>query len=182
MVCIVTDLMWIRLGNDFFLKPLVQLKNDTIFDLDDSKRRVLVLSVGFRYVPSEDKPTIWRMELVATPNIPLVAKILFSDRNRVDLDWSSGTFAWRYRNKPSLQRTVAIGPYHPSPYVAAEAFYLSQYQKWSTTALYAGCLFPITERFQLDPYYVHQNITSKQPNQQLNQFGLILKVIVGSKK
>jgi len=40
--------------------------------------------------------------------------------------------------------------------------------------LFAGGLFPLRRHFELDPYYEHQNITGKRPNQQLNQFGLIL--------
>ena len=51
--------------------------------------------------------------------------------------------------------------YHPGPYVSAEVFYESQYQKWNTTALYAGCLLPLSKHFQFDAYYEHQNITSK---------------------
>jgi hypothetical protein len=43
-------------------------------------------------------------------------------------------------------------------------------------ALYAGCLLPLSKHFQFDPYYEHQNITSKKPNQQLNQLGLILNM------
>jgi len=46
-------------------------------------------------------------------------------------------------------------------------------RKWTTTALYAGCLFPVGKHFEFDSYYEHQNITNKRPNQQLNQFGLI---------
>ncbi|HXY52665.1 MAG TPA: hypothetical protein VEI01_24685 [Terriglobales bacterium] len=46
--------------------------------------------------------------------------------------------------------------------------------KWSTTALYASCLFFVRKHFEFDPYYEHQNITGERPNQQLNQFGLIL--------
>src|SRR5215469_14378574 len=49
---------------DFFLKPLVRLKEVTAFDLDDSKARPLLFSVGFRYVPSPDKPHVERLELV----------------------------------------------------------------------------------------------------------------------
>jgi Protein of unknown function (DUF2490) len=161
---------------DFFLKPLLRLKNVTIFDLDDAKSRPLLVSVGFRYLPSPDKPTVYRVELVATPRLPLFAKILLTDRNRADLDWSAEPFTWRYRNRVSLERAITIGSYHPSPYASAEAFYESQYQKWSTTALYAGCLFPIRKHVEFDPYYEHQNITSKHPNQQLNQFGLILNL------
>jgi hypothetical protein len=161
-------------GFDFFLKPLVRLKNITAFDLDDAKSRPLVLSVGFRYVPSPDKPHLERMILAATPHFPLFAGILLTDRNRADLDWEKGQFTWRYRNRVTLERRTAIGSYHPAPYVSAEAFYESQYHKWNTTALYAGCLFPVGKHYEFNPYYEHQNITSKRPNQQLNQFGLIL--------
>jgi len=161
---------------DFFLKPLVRLKKIATFDLDDSKSRPLQLSVGFRYVPSPDKPHVERMIVAATPRWPLVAKILLTDRNRADLDWSKNQFTWRYRNRLSLERRVSIGSYHPAPYVSAEVFYQSQYQKWSTTALYAGCLLAVGKHFEFDPYYEHQNITNKRPNQQLNQLGLILNL------
>jgi hypothetical protein len=161
---------------DFFLKPLVRLKEVTAFDLDDSKARPLLFSVGFRYVPSPDKPHVERLELVATPHLRLFAKILLSDRNRADLDWSKDQLTWRYRNEVTLERRFAINSYHPAPYVAAEVFYQSQYSKWTTTALYAGCLLPLGKHFEFDPYYEHQNVTNKRPNEQFNQFGLILNM------
>jgi hypothetical protein len=161
---------------DFSLKPLIRLKYISTFDLDDTKSRPLQLSVGFRYVPSPDKPHTERMILAATFHFPVVARILLSDRNREDLDWSQNQFTWRYRNRVTLERRVRIGSYHPAPYLSAEFFYQSQYQKWSTTALYAGCLFPVRKHLELDSYYEHQNITGKRPNQQLNQFGLILSL------
>ena len=161
-------------GFDSFLKPLAPLRRITAFDLDESKSRPLQLSAGFRYVPSPDKPHTERLIVAATPRLPLVWSILLSDRNRMDLDWSQNQFTWRYRNRLTLERRLAVRSYHPGPYVSAEVFYASQYQKWNTTALYAGCLLPLSKHFQLDPYYEHQNITSKKPNQQLNQFGLIL--------
>jgi hypothetical protein len=161
-------------GFDFFVKPLVRLKRITAFDLDDAKSRPLQLSAGFRYVPSPDKPDVERLEVAATSHYPLVANILITDRNRADLDWSKNQFSWRYRNRVTLERRVTAKGYHPAPYLSAEFFYQSQYHKWSTTALYAGCLFSIGKHFELDPYYEHQNITGKNPNQQLNQLGLIL--------
>jgi hypothetical protein len=161
---------------DFYVKPLLRLKDTSPFDLDDSKSRTLHFSVGYRYVPSVGKPPTERLELVGTFNFSLVAGILFSDRNRGDLDWSNGRFTWRYRNRVTLERRIAIGSYHPTPYVSAEPYYLSQYGKWSTTALNVGCLFPIGKHVVLDPYYEHQNNTGKHPNEQLNQFGLILNL------
>ena len=158
----------------FFLKPLVRLKDVTEFDLDDAKKRVLVLSLGYRYLPSPNEPTVNRFRLDLTSHFPMKAKILISDRNRADLDWQNGKFKWRYRNKLTLEKGVAIKTYSFRPYVSVEPFYQSQYRKWSTTALYAGALFPIGKRVQLDSYYEHQNNTGKSPNQQLNQIGLIL--------
>jgi hypothetical protein len=163
-------------GFDFFLKPLLRLKRITVFDLDEAKSRPLQLSAGFRYVPSPDKPHVERFILAATPHLPLFAKILLSDRNRADLDWEKGQFTWRYRNRLQLERTVTVGGYHPIPYVSVEEFYQNQYQKWTTTALYAGCLFPIKKHFEFDPYYEHQNVTNKHPNEQYNQLGLILNM------
>ena len=64
-----------------------------------------------------------------TSHLPIKAKLLLTDRNRADLDWSSGTFRWRYRNMLSLERTLAIHSYHPIPYTNAEFYYESQYEQ-----------------------------------------------------
>ena len=136
----------------------------------------VVLGVGYRYMPSPNEPTQNRLRLDLIFLFPLKAKIVIADRNRVDLDWQSGTFTWRYRNKFAIAKTITIKSYQPRPYVAVEPFYESQFQKWSTTALYAGCLFPIGKHAQFDVYYEHQNNTGNKPNQQLNQFGLALSL------
>jgi hypothetical protein len=161
---------------EFYLKPLIKLKNATVFDLDDAKSRPLVLAIGYRVLPSPDKPTVNRMEPVATFHFPLGAGIIFTDRNRADLDWSDHKFMWRYRNRFTIERRFAIHSYHPAPYASAEFFYESQYAKWSSTNLYAGCLLPLSRHFQLDPYYEHENNTGKRPNQQVNAGGLALNV------
>jgi hypothetical protein len=159
---------------EFYLKPLLKLKNVTLFDLDDAKSRPLVLAVGYRVVPSPGKPTINRMEPVLTFHVPITARILITDRNRADLDWSPGKFVWRYRNRLTAERRFTIKRYHPAPYVSAELFYESQYSKISSTNLYAGCLLPVNKHIEFDPYYEHENNTGKRPNQQVNAIGLIL--------
>jgi len=159
---------------EFYLKPLLKLKNVTLFDLDDAKSRPLVLAVGYRVVPSSGKPTINRMEPVLTFHVPITARILVTDRNRADLDWSPGKFVWRYRNRLTAERRFTIKDYHPAPYVSAELFYESQYSKISSTNLYAGCLLPVNKHIEFDPYYEHENNTGKRPNQQVNAIGLIL--------
>jgi hypothetical protein len=75
-----------------------------------------------------------------------------------------------------VERPLKLRSYHLSPYIAAEFWYTSQYEKWSTTSLFAGCLFPFGKHVELNPYYEHENNTGKGPNQQLNQLGLILNL------
>jgi hypothetical protein len=161
---------------EFYLKPLLKLKKTTLFDLDDSKSRPLVLSIGYRYLPSPNAPAENRLEPVATFNVPMKAGFLLSDRNRADLDWKSGKFSWRYRNRLQIEKRLTIHSYHPAPYASVEPFYESQYGKWSDTAIYAGCMFPLGKHVELDPYYEHQNSTGKSPNHQFNQLGLILSL------
>jgi hypothetical protein len=164
---------------DYITNPLLRLKHITTFDLDKTKSRPLLLSAGFRYLPTPGQPGVYRMELCATSHLPLVAKILLTDRNRADLDWSANQFVWRYRNRLTLERSFSVRSFHPAPYVSAEPFYQSQYQKWSDTALYAGCILPVRRHLGLDPYYEHQNITGKTPNHQLDQLGIILNLFFG---
>jgi hypothetical protein len=161
---------------DFYLKPLLRLKDVTAFDLDDSKSRPLVFSLGYRYLPQANgSPATNRMEPVLTFRFP-AKRFLLTDRNRADLDWKSGNFTWRYRNRFEVEKSLTIRSYHPAPYASAEFFYESQYGKWADTAIYAGCLFPLGKHFEFNPYYEHQNNTGKKPNQQLNQLGLILNL------
>jgi hypothetical protein len=157
-----------------YLKPLIKLRDVTAFDLNDAKSRFLVLEAGYRYLTAPDTPTDNRMIVAATFNFPLKAGILIWDRNRADLDWKNGSFTWRYRNRFQLERTISIASYHLIPYIASEPYYESQYSKWSTTALYAGCLFPIGKHVQIESYYEHQNNTGKRPNKQDEEVGLAL--------
>jgi Protein of unknown function (DUF2490) len=157
-----------------YLKPLLKLKKVTEFDLDDAKSRFLVLETGYRDITAPNAPPENRMLTAATFNFPMSAGFHLSDRNRADLDWKSGVFTWRYRNKLTVDRTFAIRSYHLIPYVAAEPFYESQYNKWSTTSLYAGCLLPVGKHVEFNSYYEHDNNTGKHPNQQVNSAGLAL--------
>jgi hypothetical protein len=161
---------------EFYLKPLIRLKEITLFDLDDAKARPLVLAAGYRYLSAPGKSSTNRIPLAVTSHLPIKAKLLLTDRNRADLDWSSGSFTWRYRNMVSLERTLEIHSYHPIPYANAEIYYESQYRKVSTTEIYAGSFFPMGKHFQLKAYYEHQNNTGKPPNEQLHGLGLTLNI------
>ena len=158
----------------FYLKPLLKLKKVALFDLNDEKKRALVFESGYRIITAPNTDATNRAEESVTFHLPFAFGTLFSDRNRADLDWKAGTFTWRYRNKLTLQRNLPVSSYHLIPYVAAEPFYESQYQKWSTTDLYVGCLFPAGKYVQFDLYYQHQNNTGKKPNRQNNFVGVNL--------
>jgi len=162
---------------DFYVHPWIRLDKVRKFDLDDAKSRPLVVSVGYRYLPEANGGAATnRLEPVMTSRFPVSTKVLITDRNRFDLDWKNGDFTWRYRNRLQVEGPVPVGSYHLTPYASVEPFYQSQYGKWSETAIYAGCIFPIRKHAQLDPYYEHQNQTGKKPNEQLNQFGLVLSL------
>jgi hypothetical protein len=154
-----------------YLKPLIKLKRITAFDLDDAKPRALVFEIGYRSVTAPNTSPTNRMETMLTFHVPVKAGFLISDRNRADLDWKSGGFTWRYRNKLTVERTFAVYSYHLIPYVAAEPYYVEKYEKWSTTDVFAGCLFPVGKHVQFNPYYEHANNTGKSPNQQQDSFG-----------
>jgi hypothetical protein len=165
-----------------YMKPLIKLKKVTAFDLDDAKSRLLVLESGYRYITAPNAPLDNRLITSVTFNFPMNAGLHLSDRNRVDLDWKGGKFTWRYRNKLTLDRTVSIYSYHLIPYIAAEPYYTSQYSKWSTTALFAGCLFPVGKHTQFNAYYEHENNTGKHPNMPVNEVGLALYLYFSAKK
>jgi hypothetical protein len=162
---------------DFYVHPWIRLAEVNKFDLDDSKPRLLTLAMGYRYLPEANGgPATNRMEPVLTMRFPVTKRLLLTDRNRFDLDWKSGGFTWRYRNRVQLEGPLAIRRYHMKAYASVEPFYQSQYGKWSDAAIYAGCLLPIRKHVQLDPYYEHQNNTGMPPNQQQNQFGIVLNL------
>jgi len=166
----------------FYLKPLLKLSRVTTFDLDDAKKRPLVLEAGYRVITAPNEAIENRFMPIATVALPTKGALLVTDRNRADLDWKAGVFSWRYRNRLVVQRTFAIGSYHVSPYLNAEVYYTSQYSKWSTTQLEAGGIFPIGRHVQIDAYYEHQNNTGKKPNEQVNDIGLAAHIFFPLRK
>jgi hypothetical protein len=165
-----------------YLKPLARLKKMRAFDLGDAKSRFFVLETGYRYVWEPNAPAENRMITAATFNLPMKAGFSMSDRNRADLDWRNGNFTWRYRNKLEVERTIAVRSYHLIPYVAVEPYYESQYNKWSTTALYVGSILPVGKFVEFNPYYEHENNTGGNKNHPENAIGLALYLFFSREK
>jgi len=161
---------------DVYVKPLIKAKRFVFFQLDESKSRLLMLRNGYRYMPSTSSATEQRIFSEATARFPLTWGVLVSDRNRVDLRWINDEFSWRYRNRLTAERDVKIRSYHFAPYVRAEAFFDSRYGKFSRTTEDAGATFPIHKSIEIEPYYEHQNDSSKSPNRQVNAFGFVLSL------
>jgi hypothetical protein len=157
---------------DLYWRPLKNLLPNGV---DESKTRFILLSLGYRYLPSANAPATNRILVVATARFP-VKSMVMSDRNRGELNFSSGGLTWRYRNRLQLEREITIRSFHPTPYANVEVYYDSKYQKWSSTAIDGGCQFPIRKHAEIDFYYEHQNNTGTAPNQQLNAIGLILNL------
>ncbi len=161
---------------DIFVKPLLKLKRFTVFELDESKSRLLTLRTGYHYLSSPGGPNETRVVLEATSRYPLKAGLLIADRNRADVRAIEGKSSWRYRNRLMLEKSVAIHSYHFTPYLRAEAYYDSRAEKWSRTTEDVGFLFPIRRRAEIEPYYQHMNDTAKSPNRQTHGIGLTLNL------
>ena len=161
----------------FYAKPLVHLRDLSTMPRDEAKARVLLLSVGYRYVVSVSNGTSEnRILLDATPQSPLKWQIVVADRNQLELRFINGVFSWRYRNRLAVQRKFQVRSYKFTPYARCEVFYSSQFAKWYDTAISAGSRFPLTSHFEMEAYLEHQNQTNKAPNQQINSLGLVLNV------
>jgi len=158
---------------EFYWRPL---KNLVPNGVGEAKTRFILLSFGYRYLPSSDAPETNRILLMATPRLPTKSKLVISDRNRGELNFSRGELNWRYRNRLQVERQITIRSYHPVPYANVEAYYDSKFQKWSSIVIEAGSQFPVGRHTELDIYYEHQNNTGSAPNQQVNAVGLILNL------
>ncbi len=162
---------------DFNSRPLRILSEIAKHDLDETTKRVAVLSIGYRYLPAANGGAATnRLQPTATVRTPSTRRLILSDKSRFDLDWKSRGFTWRYRNRIRAEGPIKVDRYHPTPYVSVEGYYQSQYGKFSDTAINVGCLFPIKTHVQIDAYYQHQNQTGKSPNEQLNQLGFTLNL------
>jgi hypothetical protein len=161
---------------DLFLKPLFKLERITIFHLDQSKARPLSLRMGYRYMPATNGPTEHRGIVEATARFPIAWKVLLSDRNRADLRYIGSRFSWRYRNRLTAERTVALGSYHFIPYVRGEVYYGDIPRDWTRTTESLGSCFPIHKHIEIEGYFQHQNDTSGVRNRQVDGLGLVLSL------
>ena len=162
---------------DLQLKPLRRRVPLLEFRLDESKNRLLLARIGYRYLPSYTGGSAeQRGVLEGTARFPLIGffgDILLSDRNRVDLRFIDGEFSWRYRNRLSAEREFSIGRVRLNPYARFEVYYDSRHSTWSRTELQAGSAFPVTRRWELESYFDVINDSSESPTSQTKAVGVV---------
>ena len=106
---------------EFYLKPLVKLKDVTLFDLDDAKSRPLVFSVGYRYLSTPGSPSVNRMEPTLTFHFP-AAKFLLFDKTSIGQTASSrGAIATGCKSKEGSQFAAIIPRFTRAPNSFAKA-------------------------------------------------------------
>ena len=160
----------------FHIKPLLKLARFSQGQPDASTSRLLTVGVGYRYYTS---PKSWpenRILLEAAPRVPLLWKLVVTDRHRGELRFINGSISWRYRNRLMLERQVFVRGYGFVPYVRSEFYYDSSCHEWSTTTLSIGSNFPIQKHIEFETNYQHQNHTGHVPNHQVEVVGLNLNL------
>jgi hypothetical protein len=163
---------------DFYLKPLRKVNRWGVFSLDESKQRLLMVRVGYRFIRpyTGDASVEHRAVLEATTRHPLALGVLVSDRHRMDLRSIEGQFSWRYRNRLTVEKEFSIGRLRFNPYGRGEIYYDSRFAKVSRTSLIAGSAFPITRRVELEGYFEHQNDSGGSSNRTVNAVGVVVNL------
>src|SRR5262249_53882347 len=104
------DPVQLTIGPSFQLyrKPLWSIKRLVFFELDPTKLAPWVLETGYRVITAPNTPVKNRLIEAATFRFPLLHEIVVANRDLVDLDWQSGAFTWRFRNRVLLARMFTI--------------------------------------------------------------------------
>ena len=159
---------------DFYLRPFVRVR---LRDKDPSKSKLLTFRVGYRYLPilRGEGANENRAIAEATSRFNLPLHILMSDRNRFDFRFVSGQdFSWRYRNRLTLERNVAIRRYEFTPYIRGEFYYDSRLATITKNAFTIGSIFPLTKRTEFELYYEDQRDSTTSPNFHVRGVGVVL--------
>ena len=162
---------------DFYLRPLRHRTHWAGIRLDESKNRVLMVRVGYRYLHSfSGNPDEHRPVLEATARFPLPVGVLVSKRARTDIRFIDGENSWRFRSRLSVEKEFAIGRVTMNPYVRGELFYDSRFDKWSRTEWIGGAAFPLNRRVELEGYFDYQHDTGGNANRKVHAIGAVLNL------
>lgn len=148
--------------------------------------------VGYRYGRSLGSEGTFREHRILTEQTfkaTLPGRIVVSDRNRQDFRFVRGDYSFRYRNRLTVEREVALRSYRFSPYLQGEVYFDSRYRTWNRTRYGAGIVLPLAkphdpgattksklrDHLSLDIYYMHQHDTRSSPTK-TNALGACLVI------
>ena len=159
---------------DVYVAPIRKRKHWALFRLDQAKNQILMLRVGYHYLPSftGERSAEDRGVLEATARYPLLGGVLISDRNRVDFRFIGSEYSWRYRNRLSAEQEFSLGPFRLNPYARGEIYYDSRFEKWAKIEFVVGAAIPLTRHFELEGYFDYQKDISSSPHQQMQAAGV----------
>jgi hypothetical protein len=138
--------------------------------------KYLVFRSGYRYGFSmvEDEPfQEHRILFEQTIRLPILWKMLLSDRNRQDLRWVDGSFSARYRNRLMLERDFSLADLRFTGYGSAEVYYDSRFDTFNRNRFVFGVVLTLSKHFGLDINYARQNDSRSKPYH-VNAIGVIL--------
>jgi hypothetical protein len=144
----------------------------------EEERRYLSVAAGYLYItpgPGGTGHVEQRGIIQFIPRLPAPGKTVLMDRNELDLRWITGAYYWRYRNQLTLQRNFTVHSHSLAVYVNGEVEYYSKYDNWYRTDYGGGGRVSLGTRYELEPYYLHENTSNSQPTH-TNVVGIIVSL------
>jgi len=136
------------------------------------KRKYLTFGIGYRYIPTLDKPTENRVQVDLTGRYFFPAEILLSARSRVDIRDIGGTWSWRFRERLNLEHNFKLSKkVSIAPYTQGEIYYDSRYDTWNRNVYEFGFTLGVGRWLDIKPYYARSN-DSKSSIPEVNAAGL----------
>jgi hypothetical protein len=168
-------------GVSFRMKPL----RKTLLDLIDTDREhQFVLGAIYEFSRTSEADLTFRehrIMLDGTFRYTLPAKVLMTDRNRIELRWLQNDYHWRYRNRLFFERQLKIKRLKFTPLLGAEAVWDRRHTMWNLFKFTGGVQFPLIRRSTLDVLYERQHCsTCSEPN--TNILGITLNIYLRRKK
>jgi hypothetical protein len=157
---------------DLFLKPIG--RPWLLHTPDVVKHHYLTFRAGYRYawdLSDRSEYQEHRGLLEVTLRYQPVERFVFVNRSRLDLRDLNGEGSWRYRNRSRLERDLPLGSRVATPYLMAEFYYDSRYDRWNRQRYYVGIEWPIGATSILDSYYCRQD-DSRSSIAHVNAVGL----------
>ncbi len=144
---------------DFYTFPLLwgRIRRNA----DVSRNKSVMIRIGYMLDrTSPDNPDV---SVVHAPSIEsniraeLPAKILLTDKNRMDFRIVNGDYRPRYRNRIKAERTFKAGRFDLNPYAYFEVFYDWHLNAFNRTRITGGMEWTLTRRVTLEGYYMRQH-------------------------